>query len=214
MLRHRIQQYLSVYLVMGLDGNGGRSALETAAAALEGGITMLQLREKNAPLSRILDEGRQIRELCRRYHVPFLVNDRVDVALLLDADGVHVGQDDLPGTAARQLLGDQRIVGISAGTDEEAEKAMSEGADYLGVGSIYATRSKKDAGEPIGTSLISRIKAKWDVPVVGIGGIDQDNAAEVIGAGADGVAVISAIVGQNDPREAAARLRNAVLARK
>lgn len=212
MFRENVQEHLAVYLVMGLDSYEGRTALETAKAALEGGITMLQLREKQAPLSRVLTEARAIRELCREFGVPFLVNDRVDVALLLEADGVHVGQDDIPGKEARRLLGHDAIVGISASSMEEAEWAMENGADYLGVGAIYATLTKGDAGEPIGTELIGRIKNRWShIPMVGIGGIEHGRAASVVEAGADGVAVVSAIVRTQDPRHAAERLKQEVL---
>lgn len=212
MFRENVQDCLSVYLVMGLNAYEGRTALETAKAALEGGITMLQLREKKAPLSRVLTEARPIRELCREFGVPFLVNDRVDVALLLEADGVHVGQDDLPGSEARRLMGKDAIIGISAGTMEEAEWAVQNGADYLGVGAIYSTLTKGDAGEPIGTQLIGQIKQRWGhVPMIGIGGIGLGQAASVVEAGADGVAVVSAIVQSQDPRLAAERLKQEVL---
>lgn len=210
LLRQRIRQYLPVYLVMGLEGNDKLTAVELAKDALEGGVSLLQLREKNAPLHKVLEQGRQIRELCRKYHVPFIVNDRIDVALLLDADGVHVGQDDIPGSQARKLLGPSKIIGVSAGTMEEAEYAVAEGADYLGVGAVYATLSKSDAGEPIGTNLITQIHKRWNIPMVGIGGINNNNAHHVIAAGADGVAVVSAITTQSSARNAAAMLLNHV----
>ncbi|MGF9913516.1 thiamine phosphate synthase [Paenibacillus ehimensis] len=207
MFRSDVRRYLSVYLVMDLSGHEGRSALDIARAALDGGVTMIQLREKKAPLSRVIEEGRALRELCREFGVPFLVNDRVDVAQALDADGVHVGQDDLPGAEARKLLGEHKIIGISAGTIGEAEWAMAQGADYLGVGAVYSTLTKGDAGAPIGTGLISEIKQRWPhIGMVGIGGIDASNAVPVIRAGADGVAVVSAIVRQSDPRSAARQL--------
>ncbi|TBL78365.1 thiamine phosphate synthase [Paenibacillus thalictri] len=211
-MRQRIKQYLPVYLVMGLSGNGKWTAAEMAKEALEGGITLLQLREKDAPLHQVLEQGRQIRDLCRKYHVPFIVNDRVDVALLLDADGVHVGQDDIPGSDARKLLGPSKIIGISAGTMEEAEYAVAQGADYLGVGPIYATATKSDAGEPIGTNLMWQIQKRWSIPMVGIGGIGHDNAAQVIAAGGDGVAIVSAITKQAAPRSAASMLHQNVKA--
>lgn len=203
MFRNQIKLHLPVYLVMGLEGYGSRTALEIAKEALEGGVTLLQLREKEAPLREVLRQGKLLRELCRSYKVPFVVNDRVDVAILLEADGVHVGQDDIPGLEARKLLGEDKIVGISAGTMEEAEWAVSQGADYLGVGAVYATSTKKDAGEAIGTGLIRQISERWSIPMVGIGGIQHDNAVQVIQAGADGVAVVSAITRATNPREAA-----------
>jgi thiamine-phosphate pyrophosphorylase len=199
---------------MDIGGHASRTAQMIARAALKGGVTILQLRDKDAPLPVLLEEGRKIRELCRQYHVPFIVNDRVDVALLLDADGVHVGQEDIPGSAARKLLGDQKIVGISASSMEEAEIAIREGADYIGVGPIYATATKPDAGEPVGVGLIRQIRRAWSVPIVGIGGINADNAAAVIQAGAEGVAVVSAITRQDDPEKAAERLRSTVEAAK
>lgn len=212
MMRQRVRQYLPLYLVMGLD-HDHISAVDLAHAALKGGITALQLREKDAPLSRILQEGREIRELCRKYHVPFFVNDRVDVALLLHADGVHVGQDDIPGSEVRKLVGSQTVIGISASSMDEAKLAMAEGADYLGVGSIFATATKKDAGNPIGTELIRELKQTFGVPMVGIGGIGLGNYAGVIEAGADGIAVVSAITAQAEPEAAAQALRLAVQAK-
>ncbi|MCZ8511373.1 thiamine phosphate synthase [Paenibacillus filicis] len=211
MFRNNLRPHLAVYFVMDLQEIQGRSALETARAALEGGITMLQLREKKAPIPQVLEQGRAIRGLCREYGVPFVVNDRVDLALLLDADGIHVGQDDIPGRLVRKLVGEQMFIGISASSPEEARVAMTEGADYLGVGAIYATRTKGDAGAPIGTSLIESIRSERpDMPMVGIGGIDRTNLEPVIRSGADGVAVVSAIAAQADPKQAAAELREAV----
>lgn len=209
MYRERIRDYLQVYLVM--DLSGGRAALEMAEAALRGGVTLIQLREKKAPLREVLSLGKELRELCRRYEVPFLVNDRVDVAMLLDADGVHVGQDDIPGHEARRLLGHDKVVGISAGSIAEAELSMANGADYLGVGAVYATATKSDAGPPIGTGLLQQVKARWpEVAMVGIGGIHQGNAGEVMKAGADGVAVVSCITKAENPLQAAEKLREAV----
>ncbi|WP_135547452.1 thiamine phosphate synthase [Paenibacillus cymbidii] len=206
--KETLRQHLPVYFVTGLAPVGGRSALETVAQALDGGVTIVQLREKEAPLSRIMREGAALRELCRRSGVPFIVNDRVDVALLLDADGVHVGQDDLPCAMVRQLVGPERMIGVSAKTREEAAQAAADGADYIGVGPIFATATKPDAGDAIGTSLLRYVRRELGLPQVGIGGIDAANAADVIASGADGIAVVSAIAGSDDPREAAARLRS------
>lgn len=204
-----LRNYLAVYLVM--DLSQGRESLRMAEAALSGGVTMVQLREKKAPLPEVLKLGKELRELCLRYKVPFLVNDRVDVALLLDADGVHVGQDDIPGLAVRELLGPGKIIGISAGTMGEAEIAKAQGADYLGVGAVYSTMTKGDAGLPIGTELIQQIKTRWsEIPVVGIGGIQADNAAPVVLSGADGIAVVSAITKAADAGQAARELSECV----
>jgi thiamine-phosphate pyrophosphorylase len=194
-----------------MDVSEGKASLDMAEAALQGGVTLIQLRDKKTILHEVLSHGRALRELCRRYEVPFVVNDRVDVAMLLDADGVHVGQDDIPGLEARRLLGEDKIVGISAGSMEEAELAVSQGADYLGVGAVYATMTKNDAGAPIGTELISQIKVRWPaLSMVGIGGIHEGNAAPVVSAGASGVAVVSCITKAESPREAAQSLLQAV----
>ncbi|SDC79389.1 thiamine-phosphate pyrophosphorylase [Paenibacillus sp. UNCCL117] len=202
---------LSLYLVMDIASWEQRTAVQIAEAALAGGVTMLQLREKKAPLRQVLETGKAIRRACREHGVPFIVNDRVDLAILLEADGVHVGQDDLPALDVRRLLGPDAIIGVSAGSMEEAEWAVSQQADYLGVGAIYATLTKGDAGAPIGTGLISRLKARWpQLPLVGIGGIQPGNAAAVIQAGADGIAVVSAISRQSDPGSAAFGLADLV----
>ncbi len=207
-MKWNMKEQLSVYLVMGLQGSQGKDPVDLAREALEGGVTMLQLREKQASALEILRVGSQIRTLCHDFNVPFIVNDRVDIAIVLEADGVHVGQDDIPGDQVRTLLGADKIVGLSAGSMEEAERAMGWEPDYLGVGAVYATSSKKDAGAPIGTGLIEQILQHWSVPIVGIGGIDATNAAAVYKAGADGVAVVSAITQAKDPCQAAALLRS------
>jgi thiamine-phosphate pyrophosphorylase len=204
------KERLSVYLVIGTGEMGGRSALETVRLAIEGGASVVQLREKHAPLSEVLEVGNRMRELCREHGVLFVVNDRVDVALLLDADGVHVGQDDIPANEARKLVGEKMFIGVSASSVEEARRAIEQGADYLGVGSIYATGSKADAGDPVTPALIGDIRKFSDLPIVAIGGITADNCPEVMEQGANGVAVISAIVGQPDPRQATVRLREIV----
>ncbi|MEZ2656968.1 thiamine phosphate synthase [Aneurinibacillus aneurinilyticus] len=203
---------LAVYLVIGIEEVNGRSALETVRLAIDGGATAVQLREKHAPLRHVLETGKKMRELCRKHGVPFIVNDRVDVAILLDADGVHVGQDDLPASEVRKLAKERMFVGVSASSVEEARWALAQGADYLGVGAIYATGSKSDAGDPVTPALIGEIRTFSDIPIVGIGGITVDNCSEVIKQGADGVAVISAIVGQPNPKQAAARLHEVITA--
>ncbi|TVY06759.1 thiamine phosphate synthase [Paenibacillus cremeus] len=215
MFRTQVRDRLPVYLVTDLSDYEGRSALEIVREALEGGVTIVQLREKKAQLRQVLQEGAAIRQLCREYGVPFVVNDRVDLAMLLEADGVHVGQDDLPGSEARKLLGNEAIIGVSAGTMEEAEWAMAQGADYLGVGAIYSTLTKGDAGAPIGTGLLEQIHERWPhIGMVGIGGIQAANAVQVIEAGADGVAVVSAITKHSHPRESAQQLAETVQSTK
>jgi len=188
----------------------GRSHVAIAEAAIRGGATALQLRMKHAPARAVLDAARLIASRCRAAGVTFVVNDRVDVALASRADGAHVGQDDLPAGDARALLGPSPFLGVSAATIDEAAEAARAGADYLGVGAVYATATKADAGAAVGPARLAEIAASCDLPVVGIGGITLDNAAAVIQAGAAGVAVITAVTMANDMAEATRRLRQAV----
>lgn len=188
----------------------GRSHEEVAHAALAGGATFLQLRDKHATARQLVAWARRLRELACAVGVPLVVNDRVDVALAAEADGAHVGEEDLPVADARRLLGPQRVVGASAGTVEEAVRAERDGADYLGVGPVFPTATKPDAGEAIGLEGLRRIVRAVRIPVVAIGGITADNAADVIHAGAAGVAVISAVAGAEDMVEATRRLRRCV----
>jgi thiamine-phosphate pyrophosphorylase len=202
---------LALYVVTDESLSRGRPTAEIVAAAIRGGADAIQLRAKDLPVREQLAIGRALRAITREAAVLFIVNDRTDLALALDADGIHVGQDDLPADLARQLVGSDRIVGVSTATVEEARIARDMGADYLGVGAIYGTATKSDAGAPIGPAAIGAIKAAVNLPVVGIGGIGPANAAEVIAAGADGVAVVSAVVSAADP-EAAARALKASIA--
>lgn len=188
----------------------GRSHAEIIGAALRGGATLVQYREKNACTRQMLAEATRVRDLCHAYGVPLIVNDRVDIALAIDADGVHVGPDDMPVALARQLLGRDKIIGASAGTVEEARAAIADGADYLGVGAVFATSSKADAGEPIGLEGLTQIVRISTLPVVGIAGINTSNAASVIHAGATGIAVISAIVSADDVERATRELKEIV----
>ena len=202
-----------VYLVTGESLSAGRTTREIVVQAIEGGVGVVQLREKDRTVRERYETGREIRDPCRENDVTFLVNDRVDLALALDADGVHLGDDDLPVPAARELLGDGAIVGRSVSTVAAAEDAERAGADYLGVGTVYRTGSKAEIPEEthgIGPERVAAIAAAVDVPVVGIGGITADNAAAVAGAGADGVAVITAITRAEDPEAATAALGDAV----
>lgn len=202
----------SLYVITDRTIGRDRPLEEIVAAAIRGGATMVQFREKAWPARRVIEAGRRVLTITRSAGVPLVVNDRADIAVALDADGVHVGQDDLPVPDARRLLGSHKIVGASAATVEEARQAQDEGADYVGVGSIFATASKPDAGEAIGPDALSRIKAAVRIPVVAIGGITPSNAAEAIRAGADGVAVIAAVVAADDVEAAARRLLEVVRA--
>ena len=205
---------LDLYLVTDPGLALGRPLLQVVAAALEGGVTAVQLRDKLAAPRDLLALGAEIRRLARLHHANFIVNDRADLALALEADGVHVGSEDLPPLEARRLLPHPRLVGVSAATPQEALSAERAGADYVGAGPVFATATKPDAGDPIGADGIAAIASAVRIPVVGIGGIDSRNAASVIEAGAAGVAVISAIIGAEDPeaasREILSRVRDAL----
>ncbi len=189
---------LSIYIITDRSAGRARVHEEVATAAIAGGATVVQLREKTLATRQFLEVAVRTRDATRRAGLPLIINDRVDVALAVDADGVHVGPDDMPVGVARRLLGPDRIIGASAGTVAEAVEAERDGADYLGVGSVFATPSKADAGAPIGTRTVQAIVRAVRIPVVGIGGITPDNAAAVIDAGAAGVAVISAVANADD----------------
>jgi thiamine-phosphate pyrophosphorylase len=186
----------------------GRSHLRIAEAAILGGADVLQLRDKEASSGRLYRAALELRKITREAKVPFIVNDRLDVALAADADGVHVGQEDLPASVARRILGPGKILGVSAETVEEAIRAEEDGADYLGVGPVFEARgTKADAGEPVGIELIAQIRRRCRLPIVAIGGINAENARKVREAGADAVAVISAIVAADDIAQAARQLK-------
>ena len=203
---------LGLYLVTDERLSQGRPTAEIVRAAIRGGVDAVQLRGKDLPIRDQLAIGRALRTITREASVLFIVNDRVDLAMALDADGVHVGQDDLPADVVRRLVGAERIVGVSAATIAEARAARDDGADYIGVGPIWGTATKADAGEAVGPGLIATLKEAVALPMVGIGGIKAGNAAEVIAAGGDGVAVVSGIVSADDPEAAARDLKARIVA--
>lgn len=204
-----IRAKLGVYFIMG-SVNCSRPPAEVLTEAIEGGVTIFQFREKGP--GALTGEARtalarELQAICRSRGVPFIVNDDVELAAELDADGVHVGQEDEPAGVIRGRLGARKIIGVSAHTPEEVRQAALDGADYLGIGPVYPTSSKDDARPVQGTALISSLRGQGiDIPLVGIGGITAENAAPVHEAGADGVSVISAIAAAPSPREAAAAL--------
>jgi len=202
----------SLYLVTDAPLSLGRSHRQVVEAAIAGGVTVVQYREKGATTRRMVEEAHGLRELCRRRAVPFIVNDRLDVALAVDADGLHVGQDDLPASLARRLIGRGKLLGVSAESPEEAVRAQADGADYVGASPIFATPTKPDAPPPLGIEGLRLIAAAVSIPVVAIGGINRDNAAAMVEAGAAGIAVVSALVSAEDV-ESAARSLYAVVAK-
>ena len=199
----------TLYLVTDAGLSRSRSLAEVVEAAIRGGVTMVQYREKAASTRRMLEEARELRQLCRAAGVPFIVNDRVDVALAVDADGVHLGQDDMPAPLARRLIGRTRILGVSAGNVEEARKAAADGADYIGASPVFDTPTKPDAPPAMGVDGLGKLVRAVSVPVVAIGGMNAETAASVMAAGAAGVAVVSAIVGADDVESAARAIRTA-----
>jgi thiamine-phosphate pyrophosphorylase len=197
-----------LYVITDEKASRGRSHLQVAEAAILGGADVLQLRDKEASSGMLYRVALQLRKLTRDTKVPFIVNDRLDIALAADADGVHVGQADLPASVVREIMGPGKILGVSVDTVEEAIQAEKDGADYLGVGPVFEAReTKPDAGEPLGVDRIARIRRHCRLPIVAIGGIDAENARRVREAGADAAAVISAIVAADDIAHAARRLK-------
>jgi len=183
---------------------------ELARLALAGGADAIQFREKRGSARALIEIARAIAELCRRPGASMIVNDRLDVALAADAGGVHLGADDYPPSLAREILGPDRVIGVSARTAAEAVVAMDAGADYIGAGPVYTTASKPDAAPPIGADGLRAIVRAVEIPVIAIGGITAERIAEVLATGAHGVAVIEAVVCDPDPTAAARRLREAI----
>ncbi len=167
-------------------------------AALSAGVRVVQYREKNKSSALMYSEALELRSLCSAGNAVFIVNDRVDIALAVDADGVHLGQDDMPYSAARRIMGSGKLIGISVSTLDEAVIAEDSGADYLGLGPVFATSTKTDAAAPCGLELVSAVRKRCRIPLVAIGGIDEYNAAEVIRAGADMICSISSVVARCD----------------
>lgn len=198
---------LLLYAVTDRSWLHGQSLYDQVREALEGGTTMLQLREKELDYSRFLEEGLEIQKLCRSFHVPFIINDNVTLAKEIGADGVHVGQSDMAAGDVRALLGPDKILGVSAQTVEQAVLAEKSGADYLGVGAVFPTGSKADAVE-VSHNTLREICSAVSIPVVAIGGITRDNISQLAGSGICGIAVISAIFAQADIRTASADLKN------
>ena len=197
---------LRLYLITDSDLCHPRPLLDVVAAALQGGVTAVQLRNKKSTPRELLTTGESLRRLSRKHHSCLIVNDRIDLALALESEGVHVGSEDLPPLEARRLMPSPAWLGVSARTEHEAKAAERAGADYLGVGPVFSTSTKPDAGQPIGLERLSSICQTVSIPVVGIGGIDPHNATSVVKAGAAGVAVISVVMVAPDPEVVARAL--------
>lgn len=195
-----------LYLVSDRDILKGRDFIKSLEEAILGGVTIVQLREKDATSLEFYNLAVQVKELTSQYNIPLIINDRLDIALAVDAEGVHVGQDDLPANIVRGILGEDKIVGVSTATIEEAKKAIEDGADYIGVGALFPTDTKTNA-RSVTLDMLKYIKENVSIPVVGIGGINENNIKAVMDTGIDGVAIVSAILGKENIREATEELR-------
>jgi len=196
----------SLYLVTDRDLSRGRSTLEIIKAGVTGGVTCVQLREKNCSTLEFIEEALSVKEYLKSCNIPLIINDRVDVAQAIKADGVHLGQTDMPLTMAKDVLKDSMIIGISVESLEDAIRAEKDGADYIGISPIFATPTKTDTAPPLGLEGLKEISKAVSLPKVAIGGLNPENAGEVILNGAGGIAVVSAIVSADDPRKAAEEL--------
>ncbi len=196
----------SLYLVTDRGLSRGRSTLEIIKAGVAGGITCVQLREKDCSTRQFIKEALSVKEYLKENNIPLIINDRVDVAQAVAADGVHLGQTDMPLKTAKEILKNSMIIGISAESLEDAVRAEKDGADYIGVSPIFATPTKTDTALPLGLYGLKEISRTVKIPKVAIGGLNCENAGEVILNGADGIAVVSAIVSADDPQKAAEKL--------
>lgn len=200
-----------LYVITDSELSRGVPDHKVAELAYLGGADVVQLRMKNADGRRMLEEAKLISEIAADLCKYFIVNDRVDIAMASGADGVHLGQSDIPCSVARDLMGESALIGVSANTVEDAIKAEEDGADYIGVGSIFNTSTKKDAKQALGLGAIFEIKQEVHIPIVAIGGINRGNIQDVIRVGADAAAVVSAVVAQDDIRASAHELRDMIL---
>ncbi|MEG0274089.1 MAG: thiamine phosphate synthase [Longicatena sp.] len=204
--RKKLKKHLELYLVSDRFWLAGRELQSDIEKAIEGGVSFVQIREKELPVEDFIQEAKKIKELCERHEIPFVVNDSVEVAKAVDADGIHVGQSDMPAIEVRKILGEDKIVGVSAQSVEDALRAQEEGADYLGVGAMFSTKTKKDADD-VSFATLKAIVEAVHIPVIAIGGIDEHNLLELKGSGIDGVAIVSAIMAKENIFEASKILK-------
>ncbi|MDY5679666.1 MAG: thiamine phosphate synthase [Candidatus Methanomethylophilaceae archaeon] len=200
-----------LYVVTDSDLSKGRTDAEVARLAYEGGADAVQLRMKHSDGREMLEQAMEIRKVADEFCKFFFVNDRVDIAMASGADGVHLGQSDIPLEVARDLMGETAIIGISVDNVDQAIAAAEGGADYIGIGSIFNTSTKPDAKQGVGLGAIYEIREAVDIPIVAIGGINRGNIQDVVRAGADAAAVVSAVVAQDDVKAAAHELRDLIL---
>ena len=201
----------TLYLCTDRDLMSTDTIEESVEQAVKGGCTVVQLREKNCSSKEFYELAVRVKEITDRYHVPLIINDRVDIALAVDAAGEHIGQSDLPASVVRNIIGKDKILGVSAARREEALKAVEDGADYLGVGAMFATNTKTDA-RPVTMEELKGIRAAVSIPIVVIGGINMNTLERFKGTGIDGLAVVSAIIAEKDIEAAARNMYQAFLA--
>lgn len=192
----------SLYLVTDRDILNGRDLCRAVEESIKGGVTLVQLREKFIDDEKFLEIAKELQKVTKKYNIPLIINDNVKIAKIIDAEGVHIGQSDESLEEARAELGPDKIIGVSVGSIEEAQKAEAGGADYLGIGTVFFTGSKKDINEPLGLKNLEKIVHSVKIPSVAIGGIHLDNVKDVMKTGIDGVAVISEILGKEDVKKA------------
>ncbi|KYG32093.1 thiamine phosphate synthase [Alkalihalobacillus trypoxylicola] len=187
-----------LYAITGEEFHPERDLIDVMEQAILGGVDIIQLRDKTSSKMVVLEKAKRLKALTDQYHIPLIINDHIDVALAVDASGVHVGQDDLPLEEVRKIIGKDKIIGVSTHQLTEAKKAEANGADYIGVGPIFTTKSKVDVVDPVTTTYISEVVSEISIPFVAIGGIKLHNVQQVIEAGATRVCMISEIVGASD----------------
>lgn len=200
------KRHMLLYGVTDRAWTGERTLYQQVEAALKGGVTCVQLREKSLEEAAFLKEAKELCDLCRQYKVPFIVNDNVDIAIACNADGIHVGQEDMAAGEVRRRVGEGMILGVSVHTVKEALEAVRNGADYLGLGAVFPTSTKTDADQ-MTDETIRAIRSAVDVPIVAIGGINKENIGRLSGSGVDGVALVSAIFSAEDIESACRELR-------
>ncbi|WP_300327824.1 thiamine phosphate synthase [Fusobacterium sp.] len=206
-MRNKIEIPLGIYGITGENFANGKTNIECVEAMIKGGIKIIQYREKNKSMGKKLEEARVIREICRKNNVVFIVNDNIDLALLVDADGVHVGQDDLPPSEVRKLIGDNKIIGLSTHSPEQGKKAFENpDVDYIGVGPIFPTTTKDTA--PVGLEYLDYVVENLNIPFVAIGGIKEHNIDRIIERGAKRICLVSDIVGAPNIEEKVKFLRS------
>ncbi len=205
-MRNKLKNLKGIYLILDRQLAAGRSYESILEQCIPAGVKMVQLREKNISAREYLKLAERIKKVCKKLGAVFIVNDRVDIAFACDADGVHLGQDDLPVEYARKILGENKIIGISAGNDRELEYALKQDVDYISPGAVFGSKTKKDAGSPVGIEFVKKVLSATDKPVIPIGGINLTNIDKLVSIGIDKVAVISAILKEKDIVKATSNL--------